>query len=173
MANRKNKRAYLDDFQRDLNGNYQYCGAHCHYVGKTPRKTVLLRLWLLCGGAAALTAGAGFVPGATAHMPAYVSLSYVAALLAAVYALYTLLRMTAGGEPLRAYLHEQTAEKLPGRCTLAAVLCAVAAAGQGVATFAATQSRASNVTYRVFLVLAAVGYLAAVKVAKAMAYEKR
>ena len=47
MANRKNKRAYLDDFQRDLNGNYQYCGAHCHYVGKTPRKTVLLRLWLL------------------------------------------------------------------------------------------------------------------------------
>ena len=105
MADRKNKRAYLDDFQRDLNGNYQYCGKHCHYVGKTPRKTVLLRLWLLCGGAAALTAGAGFVPGATAHMPAYVSLSYVAALLAAVYALYTLLRMTAGGEPLRAYLH--------------------------------------------------------------------
>lgn len=173
MADRKNKRAYLDDFQRDLNGNYQYCGAHCHYVGKTPRKTVLLRLWLLCGGAAALTAGAGFVPGATAHMPAYVSLSYVAALLAAVYALYTLLRMTAGGEPLRAYLHEQTAEKLPGRCTLAAVLCAVSAAGQGIATLASTQNRASNVTYRVFLVLAAAGYLAAVKVAKAMKYEKR
>lgn len=173
MADRKNKRAYLDDFQRDLNGNYQYCGAHCHYVGKTPRKTVLLRLWLLCGGAAALTAGAGFVPGATAHVPAYVSLSYVAALLAAVYALYTLLRMTAGGEPLRAYLHEQTAEKLPGRCTLAAVLCAVSAAGQGIATLASTQSRASNVTYRVFLVLAAAGYLAAVKVAKAMKYEKR
>ena len=173
MADRKNKRAYLDDFQRDLNGNYQYCGAHCHYVGKTPRKTVLLRLWLLCGGAAALTAGAGFVPGATAHMPAYVSLSYVAALLAAVYALYTLLRMTAGGEPLRAYLHEQTAEKLPGRCTLAAVLCAVSAAGQGIATLASTQNRASNVTYRVFLILAAAGYLAAVKVAKAMEYEKR
>ena len=173
MADRKNKRAYLDDFQRDLNGNYQYCGAHCHYVGKTPRKTVLLRLWLLCGGAAALTAGAGFVPGATAHVPAYVSLSYVAALLAAVYALYTLLRMTAGGEPLRAYLHEQTAEKLPGRCTLAAVLCAVSAAGQGIATLASTQNRASNVTYRVFLVLAAAGYLAAVKVAKAMKYEKR
>lgn len=173
MADRKNKRAYLDDFQRDLNGNYQYCGAHCHYVGKTPRKTVLLRLWLLCGGAAALTAGAGFVPGATAHMPAYVSLSYVAALLTAVYALYTLLRMTAGGEPLRAYLHEQTAEKLPGRCTLAAVLCAVSAAGQGIATLASTQNRASNVTYRVFLVLAAAGYLAAVKVAKAMKYEKR
>ena len=173
MADRKNKRAYLDDFQRDLNGNYQYCGKHCHYVGKTPRKTVLLRLWLLCGGAAALTAGAGFVPGATAHAPAYVSLSYVAALLAAVYVLYTLLRMTAGGEPLRAYLHEQTAEKLPGRCTLAAVLCAVSAAGQGIATCAATQNRASNVTYRVFLVLAAAGYLAAAKAVKAMEYEKR
>lgn len=173
MADRKNKRAYLDDFQRDLNGNYQYCGKHCHYVGKTPRKTVLLRLWLLCGGAAAFTVGAGFVPGATAHAPAYVSLSYVAALLAAVYALYTLLRMTAGGEPLRAYLHEQTAEKLPGRCTLAAVLCAVSAAGQGIATFAATQNRASNVTYRIFLVLAAAGYLAAAKAVKAMKYEKR
>lgn len=173
MADRKNKRAYLDDFQRDLNGNYQYCGKHCHYVGKTPRKAVLLWLWLLCGGAAALTVGAGFVPGATAHVPAYVSLSYVAALLAAVYALYTLLRMTAGGEPLRAYLHEQTAEKLPGRCTLAAVLCAVSAAGQGIATLASTQNRASNVTYRVFLVLAAMGYLAAAKAVKAMEYEKR
>ena len=28
MADRKNKHAYLDDFEKDLNGNYQYRGAH-------------------------------------------------------------------------------------------------------------------------------------------------
>ena len=27
------KRAYLDDFEKDLNGNYQYRGAHYRYAG--------------------------------------------------------------------------------------------------------------------------------------------
>ena len=37
MADRKKKRAYLDDFEKDLNGNYQYRGAHYHYKGAKSR----------------------------------------------------------------------------------------------------------------------------------------
>ena len=63
---KKKKRAYLDDFEKDLNGNYQYRGAHYRYAGGYPHSRVLALLWLFCGGGAALTVGAGALPGATA-----------------------------------------------------------------------------------------------------------
>ena len=68
---KKKKRAYLDDFEKDLNGNYQYRGAHYRYAGEHPHSRVLALLWLFCGGGAALTVGAGALPGATAHAPVY------------------------------------------------------------------------------------------------------
>ena len=54
---KKKKRAYLDDFEKDLNGNYQYRGAHYRYAGEHPHTRVLALLWLFCGGGAALTVG--------------------------------------------------------------------------------------------------------------------
>ena len=130
MADRKKKRAYLDDFEKDLNGNYQYRGAHYHYKGTKSRGRALAGLWVLCGGGAALVVAAGLVPGATAYAPFWLLLPYMAGLLAAVYAVYLLVRLTAAGEPLRAYIHEQTVLKLPGSCTLAAVLAGITAAAQ-------------------------------------------
>ena len=108
MADRKKKRAYLDDFEKDLNGNYQYRGAHYHYKGTKSRGRALAWLWVLCGGGAALVVAAGLVPGATAYAPVWLLLPYMAGLLAAGYAVYLLVRLTAAGEPLRAYIHEQT-----------------------------------------------------------------
>ena len=54
---KKKKRAYLDDFEKDLNGNYQYRGAHYRYAGEHPHTRVLALLWLFCGGGAALKSG--------------------------------------------------------------------------------------------------------------------
>lgn len=47
MADRekKKKRAYLDDFEKDLNGNYRYRGAHYRYAGEIPRG----KRWPGCG----------------------------------------------------------------------------------------------------------------------------
>ena len=74
MANRerekKKKRAYLDDFEKDLNGNYQYRGAHYRYAGEPPHSRVLALLWLFCGGGAALTVGAGALPDDAAEFAA-------------------------------------------------------------------------------------------------------
>ena len=64
---KKKKRAYLDDFEKDLNGNYQYRGAHYRYAGEYPHSRVLALLWLFCGSGAALTVGAGALPGPAAH----------------------------------------------------------------------------------------------------------
>ena len=63
MAGRKNKHAYLDDFEKDLNGNYQYRGALYRYAGTPSRGRALTVLWLCCGGGAALAVGAGVLPG--------------------------------------------------------------------------------------------------------------
>ena len=87
---KKKKRAYLDDFEKDLNGNYQYRGAHYRYAGEHPHSRVLALLWLFCGGGAALTVGAGALPGATAHAPVYLLLPYMAALVLALYAVVLL-----------------------------------------------------------------------------------
>lgn len=51
------------------------------------------------------------MPGATAYAPVWLLLPYMAGLLAAGYAVYLLVRLTAAGEPLRAYIHEQTVLK--------------------------------------------------------------
>ena len=110
---KKKKRAYLDDFEKDLNGNYQYRGAHYRYAGEHPHTRVLALLWLFCGGGAALTVGAGALPGATAHAPVYLLLPYMAALVLALYAVVLLVRLTRGGARVRAYIHEQTAKNCP------------------------------------------------------------
>lgn len=172
MADRKKKRAYLDDFEKDLNGNYQYRGAHYRYAGSKPRGRALAALWALCGGGAVLVLAAGFLPGATVHAPFWLLLPYMAGLLAAVYLLYVLMRLTIGGEPLRAYIHEQTAQKMPECCGLAAVFAAVTAAAQLVYLVLGAGSLAARLGFTVLQGIAAVAFALGGKNAKALKYEK-
>lgn len=173
MADRKNKHAYLDDFEKDLNGNYQYRGAHYHYKGTQPRGKALAGLWVLCGGGTACLLAAGFVHGATAHAPFWLLLPYMAGLLAGVYVLYLLVRLTAGGDPLRAYIHEQTAQKLPGVCLAAAVLAALTAAAQLVQLALGGQNLAARLLFAALQTVAAAAFIRASKRFKVLKYEKQ
>lgn len=173
MADRKNKHAYLDDFEKDLNGNYQYRGVHYHYKGTQPRGKVLAGLWVLCGGGTACLLAAGFVHGATAHAPFWLLLPYMAGLLAGVYVLYLLVRLTAGGDPLRAYIHEQTAQKLPGVCLAAAVLAALTAAAQLVQLALGGQNLAARLLFAALQTVAAAAFIRASKQFKVLKYEKQ
>lgn len=173
MADRKNKHAYLDDFEKDLNGNYQYRGAHYHYKGTQPRGKALAGLWVLCGGGTACLLAAGFVHGATAHAPFWLLLPYMAGLLAGVYVLYLLVRLTAGGDPLRAYIHEQTAQKLPGVCLAAAVLAAMTAAAQLVQLALGGQNLAARLLFAALQTVAAAAFIRASKRFKVLKYEKQ
>ena len=173
MADRKNKHAYLDDFEKDLNGNYQYRGAHYYYKGTQPRGKALAGLWVLCGGGTACLLAAGFVHGATAHAPFWLLLPYMAGLLAGVYVLYLLVRLTAGGDPLRAYIHEQTAQKLPGVCLAAAVLAALTAAAQLVQLALGGQNLAARLLFAALQTVAAAAFIRASKWFKVLKYEKQ
>lgn len=173
MADRKNKHAYLDDFEKDLNGNYQYRGAHYYYKGTQPRGKALAGLWVLCGGGTSCLLAAGFVHGATAHAPFWLLLPYMAGLLAGVYVLYLLVRLTAGGDPLRAYIHEQTAQKLPGVCLAAAVLAALTAAAQLVQLALGGQNLAARLLFAALQTVAAAAFIRASKRFKVLKYEKQ
>ena len=173
MADRKNRHAYLDDFEKDLNGNYQYRGAHYYYKGTQPRGKALAGLWVLCGGGTACLLAAGFVHGATAHAPFWLLLPYMAGLLAGAYVLYLLVRLTAGGDPLRAYIHEQTAQKLPGVCLAAAVLAALTAAAQLVQLALGGQNLATRLLFAALQTVAAAAFIRASKRFKVLKYEKQ
>lgn len=172
MADRKKKHAYLDDFEKDLNGNYQYRGAHYRYSAQTPRGRVLPRLWLCCGGGAALTVAAGVLPGATAHAPVYLLVPYMAALVAALYTVVLLVRMTRGGARLRAYIHEQTAQKLPSFCLVSAVLNAAAALGQCAVVFlTGEQILGVHGIFIIFTIFACAAFAAAAVFARRVRWE--
>ena len=131
MAGKKH-RSYLDDFQRDVNGEYQYRGAHYRYAGKMEYRTLRRSLWLCCGCGSALVLAAGCLPGATAGAAWYVTLPTMLALVAAGVLLWTTAQWSRGGMTLRAYVHARTVRRLPAEALIAAGMSAFGAVGQGI-----------------------------------------
>lgn len=131
MAGKKH-RSYLDDFQRDVNGEYQYRGAHYRYAGMIEYRTLRRSLWLCCGCGSALVLAAGCLPGATAGAAWYVTLPTMLALVAAGVLLWTTAQWSRGGMTLRAYVHARTVRRLPAEALIAAGMSAFGAVGQGI-----------------------------------------
>lgn len=131
MAGKKH-RSYLDDFQRDVNGEYQYRGAHYRYAGMMEYRTLRRSLWLCCGCGSALVLAAGCLPGATAGAAWYVTLPTMLALVAAGVLLWTTAQWSRGGMTLRAYVHARTVRRLPAEALIAAGMSAFGAVGQGI-----------------------------------------
>ena len=131
MAGKKH-RSYLDDFQRDVNGEYQYHGAHYRYAGMMEYRTLRRSLWLCCGCGSALVLAAGCLPGATAGAAWYVTLPTMLALVAAGVLLWTTAQWSRGGMTLRAYVHARTVRRLPAEALIAAGMSAFGAVGQGI-----------------------------------------
>jgi hypothetical protein len=75
---------------------------------------------------------------------------------------------------VRAYIHEQTAQKLPSLCRVTAVLCAAASAGQGVAVFAVDAQLLWGMqsVFILFELLSCAAFAAAAWFLKRMPWEK-
>ena len=129
MADKKKKqagrRAYLNDFHRDLTGAYIYDGSHFHFAGDG-WKEVLLRLWALGIVLVVLVLAGGF-SGETMSHCVFQILPYLVEVGAVGSVVWALVRLTSGGETLRAYVYKATVQALPGRAVL--VMCA---AGAGI-----------------------------------------
>lgn len=132
MAGKRGRRSYLDDFQRDVNGEYQYRGARYCYAGTMEYQTLRRSLWLCCGFGTALVLAAGCLPGATAGAAWYVTLPTMLALVAAGVLLWTTAQWSRGGMTLRAYVHARTVRRLPAEALIAAGMSAFGAVGQGI-----------------------------------------
>lgn len=131
---RRGRRAYLSDFQPQLDGKYVYTGA-LHYYEGADRKRSMALLW---GLTAALAAGAlvpGLVRAAGMDNHFYVILPWAAELMAAVSVVWAMCRLSVGGDPLRDYIFEATVAVLPLRAAISAGLAVLTLAGECVYLF--------------------------------------
>jgi hypothetical protein len=135
MSNEKKKgrRAYLNDFRKNAAGEYLYTGDHYQFVpeGKT-RRRFLAEQWLFCGGLLIASVLSGCIPATGMANCPYVILPYVVGFVSAVSLCWGLGRLTAGGDPLRAYVYEASVQAIPQRAMLTAVFAGLAALGEGV-----------------------------------------
>ena len=132
--------------------------------------TLTAGCWLCCGCFAAAGLGVFLVLAAVRSL-LKIPLRWV---LLALYAVVLLVRLTRGGARVRAYIHEQTAQKLPSLCRATAVLCAAASAGQGVAVFAADAQMLWGMqgVFILFELLSCAAFAAAALFLKRMPWEK-
>lgn len=119
MADKKKKqaghRAYLNDFHRDLTGAYIYDGSHFHFAGDG-WKQAILRLWALGIVLVVLVLAGGFSGETMAHC-VFQILPYLMEVGAVGSVVWALVRLTSGGETLRAYVYKATVQSLPdGPC---------------------------------------------------------
>ena len=170
MAGKRDRRGYLNDFQKDLNGDYQYRGAHCHYAGTADYSELRRGLWLRCGIGSVLLLAAGCLPGATAGAAAYVTLPYMLALAACGFLIWTLARWTRGGAALRAYVYAQTVKRFPAETLTAAALSALGAAGQGIALLTGSPAGWTKIVFSACLAAAAVLFARMFAAVKGMEY---
>ncbi len=113
---RKGRRAYLNDFQKDEKGQYVYQGAFFEWKGeKGTLHRELLILWGVCIVMLVSLLAAACVDAPGAMNAVYVVLPLTVGLIFGISAGWGLLRLTFGGNPLRAYVYEQSAGRIPAR----------------------------------------------------------
>lgn len=160
----KGRRAYLNDFQTTVNGEYIYCGAYYSFAGKEKERK-LFQQKLLALSACSVGCGvvSGCVPAPGTLNCFYVLLPYLGSLLSGVSLLWAAVRLAAGGGELREYVYHATVEQLPARTALSMGFAGLSllgellywmrsgAQGQGVglAVFLAAQALALGCAVRI------------------------
>ena len=128
---KKNRRAYLESFQKNQEGNYEYRGELYAWQGtEQERRRELAKLWGLCTVLMGSLAAAGSVEAPGSINCAYVILPYVVNLIAGISVCWGLCRLSAGGNPVRAYVWKASGGQIPGRAIFACICSGVSLAGE-------------------------------------------
>ncbi len=150
--NKKRRRAYLDDFKKNENGQYTYEGTLYRLAGdEKTRKKRICNMLLACGVLLCSVILNGFLPVPGLQNSAFVLLPYAVELIASVSCCVGMARMLAAGRRewrLREYIYESTVQKLPGRSVFAAFCAGAAAIGECLYLFL---NRTDIVSWFVFL----------------------
>ena len=122
------RRAYLEDFHRNVAGEYIYTGPTHTWV--SPRGKSLAKLWLCGIGGLVAALAAGCIPDCRMEQRPWALIPYVLALLFAGIQIWKLYRLTDGGDPVRDYVWKASVKPLPVLGILTAALAGIAAAAE-------------------------------------------
>ena len=130
MAEQKKKRsgrkAYLNDFQPNLAGEYTYTGLHYRYAGeamtypKARAYTIFSALVMILGLLAP-----GFVSAGGMGNCFYVLIPYMAEAISVFVTMFAVYKMLSGGEKLREYIYEKSIPRIPRGCVCCSAFAAI------------------------------------------------
>lgn len=149
---KKGRRAYLNDIKKDRDGRYVYEGTlYLWKEDRESRKGSLQKLWVCCGILMAAVLAAGSIPAPGMSGCFYLVLPYAVQVIAAVSVCWGLGRLSIGGSPLREYVYEAAAKKLPGRAAVTAAASLLTAIGEIIYIF--TNAGQENAGMAILLIL--------------------
>ena len=128
------RRAYLEDFQLNVAGEYVYTGKVHHFCAEDglTRRRAMTVLWALALLMAVLTVVSGCLPAAGMQHTFYGLIPYAGGLLSVVSVIWALARLSTEGEPVRDFIYKATIEQFRPRSALAAAFTAATLAAETV-----------------------------------------
>lgn len=127
------RKAYLDDFHRNVAGEYIYTGPTRAWG--SPRGRTLRRLWPLALLALAAAVAGGCIPGCGMEQYPWSLVPYTVTLVLSFVQAWKLYKLTEGGDPVREYVWKSSAGWLPPLGLLTAASALVTAAAELVNLF--------------------------------------
>ena len=131
LTGKHRNRSYLDDYQINEQGEYEFQGVLYRWEVPEKRKEVIRSLWLFLTAAAVLMLAAGCIPAPGVNNMFYLLLPYAIGLGFCVWSAMALGRMSAEADPMREHVFKTSAGRLPVIFLLAAmmgIICVIAEA---------------------------------------------
>lgn len=107
---KKNRRSYLNDFQKGINGEYSYKGAVFEANAPYAEYKKTLALWFI---ALAATVACGCLPAKGMTGAFYILIPYLAEVLLGAAGCFMAVRLLRAEYPLREYVYKKTAAPMP------------------------------------------------------------
>jgi len=122
---RKNRRAYLDNYAKALDGTYIYVGRYLKYKGtEADKKSLNVKLLILLILNVIFTLGLAFTLIGEMSVALYVVIPFVLEIIFTFFTVWYSIKLLMGKDPLKEHIYEQVVGKLPVfSMTLAVFAC--------------------------------------------------
>lgn len=128
---KRGRRAYLDDFQVTVSGEYIYVGDTYAFQGsKQAHRRLLFQLGGLSLAMVAATVTAGCIRAPGTLNCGYIVIPYVVSLVSAISLVWALIQLATAGTTLRSYVHHRTVEAFPTRSMLTVICSSISILGE-------------------------------------------
>lgn len=128
---RKRRRAYLDDYKINEDGQYEYQGARYKWTIDDTRRQVLQReLRLMAVAAVFVSLLAGCIPAPGVGHSAYLLLPYAGGVVAVISLCFAVWRMCGEKDPMRGHIYDTSVKKIPFRAMLTVIFAAISVTGE-------------------------------------------